>query len=393
MMIRYRALWWSLLAPVAALAFVQGAAARPGADCPLAHEAYSSRSPLLDLLLDPAARSVLEREAPSVLKIPFGPGGEWPTTPPTFAAIVTPAGLLAMSPDGTGRAARVDAALARVALTPAAIRARCARYDSRRPALPAHIQRPAILVFDKITGFRDGPSVDAAALALAGIAARRGWTIVTSDNGAVFNARDLARFDAVVWNNISGDALTLPQRAAFQAWLRHGGGFAGMHGSGGDPVYFWSWYADELLGARFKGHPGNPQFQEALVAVEAGDNGVTAGLGPEWRMTEEWYSFSTNPRSTGAHVLATLDESTYSPVGGNGLDLRMGDHPIAWTRCLGNGRSFYTAIGHRPESYVEPHSLQLLEQGIAWAAGLGSSRCAGGKEQPAGSAGQATAPP
>jgi len=240
-----------------------------------------------------------------------------------------------------------------------------------------------MLVFDKITGYRDGPSVDSAATALQGIAGRRGWTLVTSDNGAVFNARDLGRFDVVVWNNISGDALTLPQRAAFQAWVRRGGGFAGMHGSGGDPVYFWSWYADDLLGARFKSHPGNPQFQEARVVVEAGDSGVTAGLGPEWRMTEEWYSFSTNPRATGAHVLATLDEATYSPVGMNGMDLRMGDHPIAWTRCIGNGRSFYTAIGHRPESYVEPHSLQLLEQGIAWAAGKGSSRCVDGKEQPA----------
>jgi type 1 glutamine amidotransferase len=244
-----------------------------------------------------------------------------------------------------------------------------------------------VLVFDKINGFRDSPSVDAAAAALAGIAQRRGWTLVTTDNGAVFNARDLARFDVVVWNNISGDALTLGQRAAFQAWLRRGGGYAGMHGSGGDPVYFWDWYADELLGARFEGHPMSPQFQEARVVVEGGTAGagagITAGLGPEWRMTEEWYSFSTNPRTTGAHVLAKLDESTYSPVGMGGSELRMGDHPIAWTRCIGNGRSFYTAIGHRPESYVEPHSLRLLEQGIAWAAGLGDSHCAAGSEQPA----------
>jgi hypothetical protein len=361
----------------------QGAVARAGSDCPLAHEPYSTRSPLLDLLLDPAARGVLEREAPALLKVPFGPDKEWPTSPPTFAAILSPAAMAPTMPGGIPDTNRLDAALGKVLLTPAAIRARCARYDSRPPVLPAAIARPAVLVFDKINGFRDAPSVDAAAAALAGIAGRRGWTLVTTDNGAVFNARDLARFDVVVWNNISGDALTLPQRAAFQAWLRRGGGFAGIHGSGGDPVYFWDWYADELLGARFKGHPMSPQFQEARVAVEA-DAGITAGLGPDWRMTEEWYSFGTNPRATGAHVLATLDESTYSPVGMGGADLRMGDHPVAWTRCIGDGRSFYTAIGHRPESYVEPHSLRLLEQGIAWAAGLGDSRCAQGSERPAG---------
>jgi hypothetical protein len=48
------------------------------------------------------------------------------------------------------------------------------------------------------------------------------------------------------------------------------------------------------------------------------------------------------------------------------LDLHMGDHPIAWTQCVGKGRSFYTAIGHKPESYSEPNTNKLIEQGVAW---------------------------
>jgi len=60
--------------------------------------------------------------------------------------------------------------------------------------------------------------------------------------------------------------------------------------------------------------------------------------------------------------------------------IRMGDHPIAWTQCIGNGRSFYTAIGHRPEGYSEPNTNKLLQQGVAWAAGLGENHCRGGKE-------------
>ena len=99
-------------------------------------------------------------------------------------------------------------------------------------------------------------------------------------------------------------------------------------------------------------------------------------------MTEEWYSFEKTPREKGVHVLATLDESTYSPVGMGGADLRMGDHPIAWTQCIGDARSFYSAIGHRPESYTEPNSALLLERGIEWAAGLGASRCRSGQEVP-----------
>ena len=51
------------------------------------------------------------------------------------------------------------------------------------------------------------------------------------------------------------------------------------------------------------------------------------------------------------------------------------DHPIAWTRCVGKGRSFYSAIGHRPETYTEPHNAALLESAITWAADR-RQRCA-----------------
>jgi type 1 glutamine amidotransferase len=244
-------------------------------------------------------------------------------------------------------------------------------------------------VFDKINGFRDVASVEAAASALEAMAARRGWTLVSTDNGAVFNATDLARFDAVVWNNVSGDAFTLPQQHAFKQWLHTGVGFAGMHGSGGDRVYVWGWYADTLIGARFIGHPMSPQFQQARVVIEDRESAITTGPGGGWTMTEEWYSFEKSPREKGVHVLAVLDESTYSPIGIGGEDLRMGDHPIAWTQCIGEGRSFYSAIGHRPESYSEPNSAALLERGIEWAAGLGESRCPSGQQVPhAGRAGQ-----
>jgi type 1 glutamine amidotransferase len=51
----------------------------------------------------------------------------------------------------------------------------------------------------------------------------------------------------------------------------------------------------------------------------------------------------------------------------------MGDHPIAWTRCVGKGRAFYAAIGHRPETYADPHYVTMLENAVAWAASRGSA--------------------
>ncbi len=342
-------------------------------DCPLAAAPYSSNMPVADIMAEPAARDVVWRLAPDVLA-PFATGGRY-VVAPTFGRITTPAKLLSQVPDGAARAAALDAALKTVRVTRGALLERCARYDTVRPRLPAGLPRPALLLFDKITGFRDAPSVDAATRAMERLAAAKGWSVFRADNGAIFNAADLRRFDAVVWNNVSGDALTLGQRAAFRSWMERGGGFVGIHGAGGDPVYFWDWYADELLGTRFLGHTAVPHFQAARVKIDDPESWIAQGVQPAWTMTEEWYSFTSNPRLAGAKVIATLDETTYTPTGRNGADYRMGDHPIVWSRCVASGRAFYTAIGHLPEAYEEPNSARLLERGIAWAMALGGPPC------------------
>lgn len=355
------------------------AAGQIGMDCPLAHQAYSSKTPLLDLMINPAAKAILTHDMGGMIE--KLPPMLLSTDVPSFGAIITPNDLLELGGiKNDAMMAKLDADLAAVPLTREAIRGRCARYDETPPSLPKTIRRPALLVFEKINGFKDGPGFDAAHKALEAMATRRGWTMIFSDNGAVFNSRALGRFNAVIWNNISGDALTVPQQNALKAYIKKGGGFAGFHGSGGDPFYVWGWYADALLGERFAGHPMNPQFQDARVLIDDRHSTITKGLGDGWVMNEEWYSFKNNPRANGSHILATLDEKSYNPVGMGGQDLRMGDHPIAWTRCVGNGRSFYSAIGHRPENYSEPHSVSLLENGIAWAAGLGDTKCSNGKE-------------
>jgi type 1 glutamine amidotransferase len=344
-------------------------------DCPLAQAPLSVDSPLADIYAVPAARAVADGIAPGLAREftrPFGGSA----LPPNFDRIITLRFMARTQPE---LLARLDAGLAKVTLARADVVARCARYDHERPALPAKMPHPSVLVFEKITGYRDSPSVDASAKALREIGAQHGWTMVFTDKGGVFNPADLARFDVVVWNNVSGDALTAPQRAVFRRWIEQGGGFAGMHGSGGDPVWFWDWYVDTLVGARFTGHPMSPQFQEARVVTEPGAHPASSGLPPEWRMTDEWYSFARSPRGPGTQVLATLDEGTYNPVGFGGK-LSMGDHPIAWTRCVGKGRSFYSAIGHLPATYEQPQARRLLEQGVAWAAGLSGSTCKAGRK-------------
>ena len=346
--------------------FAEAAAARRQIDCPLRDVPYSIDSPLIDILLKPEARAVVDREMPDLLhKLPPQFAS---TSPPSFAAILSLRVLSSFESQAGESLAPIDRALAALPVTAADRDARCARYDIERPGIVVPAGKPRLLLFEKITGFRDSPSVEAAAVALRAMAERNGWALVVTDKGGAITPGILEKFDAIIWNNVSGDVLTLSQRRALRAYIEHGGGFVGIHGSGGDPVYFWDWYADTLIGARFAGHPMAPQFLDARIVIEDGNSAITRNLAPGWTMNDEWYSFKSSPRASGAQVIASLDETSYTPKGFGGQDLRMGDHPIAWTRRIGKGRSFYSAIGHRPETYSEPHYVKLLEQAVAWAA-------------------------
>jgi type 1 glutamine amidotransferase len=347
-------------------------------DCPLRDQPYSIDSPLIDVLLKPEAKSLVDREAPDLLQ--HLPAMMASTSPPSFASIMSLRLLTGLQRAPQDSLLRIDHALRELPVTGADRTARCARYDIQTPHIDMPKGRPRLLLFEKINGFRDGPSVDAANAALRGMAERNGWALVATHQGGAMTAAVLKNFDAVIWNNVSGDVLTQTQRGALKSYIENGGGFVGFHGSGGDPIYFWDWYVDTLIGARFIGHPMSPQFQEAKIVIEDGESALARDLFPGWTMTDEWYSFKTSPRGQGVHIIATLDESSYSAKGMGNQDLRMGDHPIAWTKCVGNGRSFYSAIGHRPETYSDPHYLTLLEHAIVWAAGAGETHCHAGKE-------------
>lgn len=240
-------------------------------------------------------------------------------------------------------------------------------YETVPPQVPADLPRPAILVFSKTNGFRHEEAIPAANAMLAEAAKENGWGYFQTENGATFDPAILARFDAVVFNNVSGDVFIPAQREALKAFIAKGGGFVGIHGSGGDMSYAWDWYVNDLIGAQFIGHPMNPQFQEATVRIEDKAHPATTGLPETLQRTDEWYSFAKSPRRDGVHILATLDESTYSPKGLFGDDLRMGqDHPIAWWHCSGEGRVLYSAMGHLPTAYAEPDYRKMLIAATKW---------------------------
>jgi cytochrome c len=218
------------------------------------------------------------------------------------------------------------------------------------PGIAAEIakSRFSVLVFSKTTGFRHD-SIPNGIAAIDALGTEHGFTVDSTEDAARFADGALARYQVVVFLNTTGDILDTGEKAAFERYVRSGGGFVGVH-SASDTEYQWPWYG-RLIGAYFASHP---QIQRATVRIAYPNHPSTKGLPGKWERTDEWYNFRANPEGT-VHVLATLDESTYS--GGT-----MGtDHPIAWCQTMDGGRSWYTAMGHTKESYADPlFRLHLL---------------------------------
>jgi type 1 glutamine amidotransferase len=254
-------------------------------------------------------------------------------------------------------------------------------YETVPPQIPADLPRPAILVFSKTNGFRHEEAIPAANTLFTNFAKAKGWGYFQTENGATFRPDILAKFDAVVFNNVSGDVFTADQRSAFKQFVENGGGFVGIHAAGDNSHEGWPWYHNEMIGAKFTMHTMSPQFQEALAIVEDSKHPSTLGLPASWKRTEEWYSFEKSPRSRpGFSVLVSVDEKTYNPIGMFGQDIRMGDHPMVWWRCVGpkkqrQGRVLYNAFGHQAAAYSEPENKRLLEQAVTWAARREGTEC------------------
>ncbi|MEP2057009.1 MAG: ThuA domain-containing protein [Maribacter litoralis] len=245
-------------------------------------------------------------------------------------------------------------------------------YDSAPPELPADLSGKTVLLFSKTNGFRHGEAIEASIPAFENMARENGWALYSTDNGAVFNADQLNKFDVVIWNNTSGKTLNEEQRNDLKIYINDGGGFVGIHAAG-DNSHQWDWYEEKVLGTLFSHHTLNPQFQMATMNLENGNESLSQNLISSWEREEEWYVFYDNPRDKGFNILYTVDESNMNmsgniPILASGKDFGMDkDHPIVWYNTIEKGRVLYSALGHSGNAFKEPNHLQMLENAISWA--------------------------
>lgn len=239
--------------------------------------------------------------------------------------------------------------------------------SQQRKAARRHEEFDA-LVFSKTAAFRHD-NIPAAVSAIQQLGVDNHFSVTATEDAAVFTDANLAQYEVVVFVSTTGDVLNPTQQGAFERYIQAGGGYAGIHAAS-DTEYDWPWYG-QLVGAYFNNHPaGTPT---ATVKVEDHAHPSTKGLDKRWQRTDEWYNFRSNPATAprNLHVLASLDETTYTP--GNGA---MGvEHPIAWCHDYDGGRSWYTGMGHTVASFQDPKFLSHIAGGIKSAAGAEDSDC------------------
>lgn len=212
-----------------------------------------------------------------------------------------------------------------------------------------------VLIFSKTAAFRHS-SIEEGVKALKQFMSSKGIQVNATEDAAYFTEDSLQQYSTIIFISTTGDVLNHIQQADFERYIQAGGGFVGIH-SASDTEYDWPWY-NKLVGAYFDGHP---PIQDATLDVIAKDDPCCKHLPENWSLNEEWYNFkSINPA---IEVLMEIDESSYEG-GTNGKK-----HPITWKHHYDGGRAFYTAIGHKEETFSNSLFLQQVFAGIEFAIG------------------------
>jgi type 1 glutamine amidotransferase len=205
----------------------------------------------------------------------------------------------------------------------------------------------------------------ASAAAIRELGKQNGFDVDVSTNPAVFAAKTLMKYQALIFANSNNEGFENDeQRAAFQRYIRGGGGFMGIHSSTGSERQ-WP-YFQQVQGAKFLRHP---PLQKFTINVLDPNHPATAHLGKTWEWEDECYFFTNlNP---GIMVLLAVDiHSLKDPK----LETAPGQKsngvfPLAWYHEFDGGRVFYTALGHKIQYYSDPVFRRHLLGGIRWVMG------------------------
>ncbi len=258
----------------------------------------------------------------------------------------------------TGESARADDEV-----PPEAIEKMRAAAPDQPPVKPASTRR--LLVYTDCKGFRHS-SVPFAAAAMKVLGDKTGaFEAVISNDPAVFKPESLARFDAVCFDNTTGELFDDPDlKKSLLDFVRGGKGIVGIHAAT-DCFYKWPEYG-EMMGGYFDGHPWTADCTVGVKIDDPNHPIDAAFAGRPFEIMDEIYQLKAPYSRDKLHVLLSLD-TTKTDMTKAGINRTDGDFGVSWVRTYGLGRVFYCSFGHREEIFWNPALLRHYLAGIQFA--------------------------
>jgi len=265
-----------------------------------------------------------------------------------------------------------------------------------------------VLIFSETTGFRHD-HIPHTILAVQELAQENGFNVDVYDPqlpsvslpvSPFLSLDELNKYETIMFESTVGhspgplDPVT--ERPNFEAYMRGGGGYVGLHGAadsarGNIEALRWNWYGN-LVGGWFTNHPGGQNgfghcgsCIHANVITEDLEHPATEHLDPEWMIVDELYNFDRQVRGD-VHTLLSLDEDSYQRslnsgnAANNPLVLMGGDHPIAWCQNWDGGKAFSNILGHARWLYYDESFMQMILGGIETTADRGEANCSSYRE-------------
>jgi type 1 glutamine amidotransferase len=179
-----------------------------------------------------------------------------------------------------------------------------------------------------------------------------GHSVEISDSlEALDDASALTKYDLISPCWTMGQ-ISPKQSKNLSAAVRSGTGLAGFHGGMGDAFrgdvdYEW------MVGGHFVGHPHVGAYE---LTVRVADHPATRHLPAVFRYESEQYYMLVDP---GIRVLV---DTVYEHEG------RSVTMPAVWTKQWGQGRVFYSALGHEADEFTRyPAVAEMTLAGMKWA--------------------------
>ena len=140
------------------------------------------------------------------------------------------------------------------------------------------------------------------------------------------------------------------------AAVRGGVGLAGWHGGMGDAFRNATEY-HFMVGGQWVAHPGN--IIDYRVDVTRPDDPVMEGIASFPYRSEQYY-MHVDPSN---EVLATTTFTGEHAYWIDGVVM-----PVVWKKKYGEGRVFYSSLGHVASEFQVPQMKTILHRGMLWAA-------------------------